>query len=330
MNFKLDKKKLINFLFLLAILLIGANLLIPKVMEKKLYKQKDISGENINKIFLNSVFDFGIKSDWIKAKKNTDKSSDSLIYKYTINVPRDLPISEIIQEIYNNFYPDNLRIVCHEKTIGGANSLSIFLNDKLRLKSIFQYNNDIKRNAGNIALIISNLEALDKSNISKIILSPEAFTAALLPSKKDTELADSLYSNRKQYAVLINDDINEMDFKLKSNFPQNRLGNAISAIIGAYPKSLFFLVDDNSRIYKSKSFPFIKKQLDIRGIKIVLTSSILKLTNTKDANKITILAHKTDDGSQISIEISSEKYLSLKPEIYGLIKVGYKFVTPIF
>ena len=330
MNFTFDKKKLINFLFLLAILLIGANLLVYKVRGKKIYQQREISGADINKIFLNSVFDFGIKNDWIKTQKKIDKSSDSLITQYTVKVPRDLPISQIIQELYNNFYPDNLRIVCHEITIGGVNILTIFSNDKLMLRSVFQYDDGIKRNAGNIALIISNLDGLSESNISKIILSPEVFTAALIPSKKDTELADSLYSNRKQYAVFINDKINEMDFKLQPNFPQDRLENAIRAIIGAYPKSLFFIFDENSRLYRSKSFSYIKKLLDKRGIKVVLSSSLLSLTNTKDGNELISLAHKTDNGSQISIEIPSDTYITLKPSIYGLIKVGYKFVIPIF
>ncbi len=330
MNFTFDKKKLINFLFLLAILLLGANLIASKVRGKRLYQQKEISGTDINKIFINSVFDFGIKSEWIKIEKKNDKSSDSLISQYTVKVPRDLPISQIIQELYSNFYSDNLRIVCHEITIGGLNTLSIFSNDRIRLKSIFQYDDVIKRNAGNIALIISDLDGLNESNISKIILSPEVFTAALIPSTKDTELADSLYSNRKQYAVLINDDINDMDFKLQPNFPQDRLENAIRAIIGAYPKSLFFIFDENSRLYKSKSFSFIKNQLDKRGIKIVLSSSLISLTNTKNENERTSIAHKTDNGSQISIEIPSDAYFTLKPNIYGLIKVGYKFVTPIF
>lgn len=330
MNFTFDKRKLINYLFLLAILLLGANLITSKVNRKKLYQQQEISGVEINNIFLNSVHDFGIKSEWIKIQKKIDKPTDSLISQYTVKVPRDLPISLIIQELYNNFYPDNLRMVCHEITIGGVNILSIYSSDKLKLRSIFQYDNNIKRNAGNIALIISNLDGLNESNISKIILSPEVFTAALIPSKKDTELADSLYSNRKQYAVLINDDINDMDFKLQPNFPKDRLQNAIRAIIGAYPKSLFFIFDENSRLYKSKSFAFIKKQLDNSRVKMVLSGSLLSLANTKNANELTSLAHKTDNGSQISIEIPSETYIALKSNIYGLIKVGYKFVTPIF
>ncbi len=329
MNFTFDKRKLINFLFLLAILLLGANLLISKVNRKKLYQQKEISGVEINSIFLNSVYDFGIKSEWIKIHKMNNNPSDSLIKQFIVKVPRDLPISLIIQQLYNDFYPDNLRMVCHEVTIGGENILSIFSNDKLLLRSIFQYDANIKRNAGNIALIISNLQGLNESNISKIILSPEVFTAALIPSKKDTELADSLYSNRKQYAVLLNDDINEMDFKLQPNFPLDRLGNAIRAIIGAYPKSLFYIFDQNSRLYKSKAFSFIKDQLDKRGIKMVLSGSFLSLSNSKNADELTTLAHKTDDGSQISIEIPSQMYLELKSNIYGLIKVGYKFVIPV-
>ncbi len=329
MNFSLDKKKFVNVLFGAAIFLLAANLIISKVLKKNYVHNEDkINVAEINQKFLTSVYDFGIEKQWVHVKKIEDNSADSLINLYSVDVPKDLPIAEILQEIFSTFYNENVQMVCHEKTIGGINSITIYSNDRAKLKALFEYRDDVKRNAGDIALIISGLENLNENKISNIILAPENFTAELVPSKKTIQLADSLFSNRKQYVVLLNDDIQEMNFKLQPNFPEDRLNNAVRAIIGGFPNALFFVVDDNSRLYKSKAFTFIKNLLNRSSIKIITESSFISVSgNVKD--NFRAAAFEIKGGKKITIELPAEDYFSVKQDINALIKVGYKFVSPV-
>jgi len=329
MNFPIDKKRLVNILFAIAIILLAANLIASKLLNKEYVPSvNEITVDEINQKFLSAVYDFGIEKQWVHIKKVHDSTSDSLINMYSIEVPKDLPVAEILQEIFSAFYSENVQMVCHEKSMGGSNDITIYSNERAKLKALFEYSNDIKRNAGDIALIITGLDNLNENEVSKIIMAPENFTAAIVPSKKDTQLADSLYSNRKQYVILLNDDISDMDFKLQSNFPDDRLGNAIRSIIVNYSRALFFVVDDNSKLYKSKAFIFIKNELQKRNIRIVLESSFAHIEGNAE-KFLRQFAHQIDGGKQILLELRAEDYLTVKPEIYALIKVGYKFVSPV-
>ena len=194
----------------------------------------------------------------------------------------------------------------------------------------FNYDSDIRRDGGIIGMIITGLENLSESKIAKIIMAPEIFIAALVPSKKTAELADSLISNRKQYDVLINDNIKEMNFKLNEHFPEDRLGNALRAIIGAFPDAQIYIIDDNSNLYSSKAYSFIKKELAKRNIEIVLESSIAHLRSGSDQqieNSFRSIAHQSDGGKQIFMEVPADYYFTIKPDVSALIKIGYKFIS---
>ncbi|MHB1688136.1 MAG: hypothetical protein ACYCVH_12290 [Ignavibacteriaceae bacterium] len=333
MKFSVDKKKLVYYLFAIAIVLLAANLVVSKIYKKTItHKEDEISDAEINKKFLTAVYDFGLQKSWVKQKKISDNSNDSLLTSYSVEVPNDLPIAVILQEIYSSFHYENVQMICHEKTTGGENDLKIYSNDKLKLKAAFKYDSDIRRNAGNIGMIITGLDNLDESKIAKIIMAPETFTAALVPSKKTVQLADSLISNHKQYAVLINDDIKEMNYKLNGHFPEDRLGNAIRSIIGAFPDAQFFIIDDNSNLYSSKAYTFIKSELTKRNIKIILKSSLANLGSDSDEkieNNFRSIAQQTDGGKQVLLEVPADDYFVIKPDITALIKVGYKFVNPV-
>ncbi|MHB8580173.1 MAG: hypothetical protein ACYDA4_09980 [Ignavibacteriaceae bacterium] len=334
MNISIDKKKLTGYLFAIAIFLLAANLIVTKIYKSKIkpHKAVEIDDAEINKIFLQAVFDFGIQKSWVKQKRISDFSNDSLLSSYSIEVPNDLPIAEILQEIYSSLHFKNVQMICHEKTIGGENNLNIYSNDKLKLKASFNYSPDIRRIGGMIGMVITGLENLSESKIARIIMAPETYTAALIPSKKTSELADSLILNRKQYDVLINNNIKEMNFELNEHFPKDRLGNAIRDIIGAFPDAQYYIIDDKSKLYSSKVYAFIKNELTKRGIKIVLESSIAHLESGSDQqieNNFRSIAHQSDGGNQIFIEVPADYYFTIKPDVSALIKIGYKFISTI-
>ena len=334
MNYLVDKKKIVGYLFAVAILLLAINLIVSKYykISPPPHKEDEIGDASINKIFTKDLFDFGLHKSWINQKRISDFSNDSLLSYYKIEVPTDLPIAVILQEIYSSLQYENVQLICHEKTIGGENTLKIYSNDRLKLKATFIYKPDIRRDGGFIGMVLTGLENLNESNISNIIMAPETFTAALVPSKKTIELADSLISNRKQYDVLINDDIKEMNFRLNEHFPLDRLGNAIRSIIGAFPDAQFYIIDDNSKLYSSKAYSFIQKELLKRNIRIILESSIHHLGSGNDENiadNFLSLAHQSDGGKQIFIDVPADNYLTIRPDISALIKIGYKFISYI-
>ena len=324
------KKRIIQVLFILAVLALVANLIVIKYFKGAIQKkEKDFNSNFINERFIGDLRSFGIKNDWIK-DLSKDKS-DRSFYSYKVDLPKDLPIPVVLSEIYSSFFTSDVKIQSVEKTIGKKTILEIFSKNLLDLSAEFNYNENIRRDAGNIGLIIFDLEKLNAKDINAIVDFPQALVAAVIPSKEDLKLASDLINNRKELAVYLNDDIKDPDYKLSKDYSNFRLSIAIRSIISDFSNAIFFVIDDHSKIYQSPAFNFIQNEFFKRNIKLIPVSS---LDVIQDGNKAGIktsfrsLVLKTHSGDNKLIAIHADEFEILKPEIFSLIKIGYKFITP--
>ena len=138
-------------------------------------------------------------------------------------------------------------------------------------------------------------------------------------------------NNRKEYAVLLNDDINDLDFKLNKNYSKNRLGIVIRTIIGAFPNAVFFVIDDASNLYHSPIFTFIKKEFVKRKIKLIKESDFIHIHegNSEEVQEsLKDVVKPTQLGDQKLVMLHADNFEIARPEIFSLIKIGYKFVNP--
>ncbi len=330
MNISPYKKKLIQVLFAFAVILLIANIILSKIYKlPKPEKLENINSNLINKKFLSAVNDFGLQKDWIKnlnAKKST-----SAAYNYLINVPEDLPIPVILAEIYSAFDQTNVEIKSNEEKLGGRTTLSIFSDDKLILNAQINYKDNLVRNCGSIGLLISDIDKLNNKDIGKLIQFPQSFTALLLPSKLSLSLRDSLLNNRKEYAVLLNDNIHDLDFRLNKSFSKRRLDIVIRTIIGAFPNAVFYVIDDASNLYQSAVYPFIKNEFVKRKIRLIKKSNFIHIDEGNSDEVQTSLKNivkPTKLGDQKLVLLHADNFEFAKPEILSLIKIGYKFIKP--
>ncbi len=324
------KKKIIQILLGLAVFTLVANLIVAKYFEGVLKKKgKDFNSNFINSQFLVDIHDFGIEDTWIK-DLNKDESNTN-VYSYKVDLPKDLPIPVVLSEIYSSFYLSNVYIQSIEKKIGGKTIIQIFSNNHKELTAEFNYNENIRRNTGNIGLIVFDLEKLNAKQIKSITDFPQTLVAAVIPSKESLKLASDLNANRKELAVYLNDDIKDADYKLSPDYSEYRLGIAIRSIISDFSSAIFFVIDDNSKIYHSSSFNFIQREFAKRNIKLIRSSSLDVIPNESSADiKINFrnLVLKTHIGDNKLISVYADDFELLKPEILSLIKIGYKFITP--
>ena len=239
MNISPLKKRIITYLFWLAILALAANVIVAKIFGKSVYvNESSLSASEVNIDFLHDLSDFGLKNEWIK-KINNKNAKD--VYSYEVELPKDLPIPVVLSEIYGSFYSSDIKIKSMEKTIGGTTIVEIYLQNNLSLKAEFNYENDIRRDAGDMGIIVFGLEELNAKELNAMIEFPQAFIAVLVPSKSAGKLIPDLAENRKEYAVLINDNISDLDYKLSNDFSVNRLKLAIRSIVADFSNAVFFL-----------------------------------------------------------------------------------------
>jgi len=319
-----DKKKVFQLLFFTTIFLIIANLIIDKYFVSK--SDSEISGTIINEKFREAVFNFGLKEEWIKSNTVNRKISDSLFASYNINVPADLPITIMLNEIVSLFSDEPVLISSKEKKINGTTLLNISSGKKLKLTAEFKYNSTLKRKAGIVGILIEGLEDIEKDSV--ILNFPENFASVIIPSKESSKFVKKIIDYKKEYAVMIGDAKNDLDYKLSSSYSENRLKNSIRAIAGGFPHAICFLADNNSEIYSSRVFSFIKNEFVKRKIALIDLGDVEKLNEGEDIFLNFRKMVENSNGKGKLIFISSEAFRELIPEIIKLRKIGYKFVNP--
>ena len=324
------KKRIAQILFAIAVLALAANVAASKLIKNNIaYGIKDDNTRLIKETFLKDLNDFGLQKDWIR--KNSGKESQRNFYSYHILIPKDLPIPVVLSEIYGSFSSTDVSVKCYEKVIGGKTVLNIYLDKNLKLTSEFDYDNNIRRDAGSVGIIVYGLDELNSKNADEIIKFPQSFVAAILPSKTAPQLAARLAANRKQYGILLNDNIKDLEFQLSKDFSAYRLKTVISSIVGTFQDAAFFIIDDRSSLYSSTAYNIIKNEFSKRNIKLIRESAQTFVPDgsssevKKDFRKLVMSTHLGDNKI---VCINADDFDSLEPEIFSLIKIGYKFVNP--
>ena len=140
-----DRKKLIQILFGLAFVLLIANLVVNKLTHYHYTSiEKARNSTYINSKFLAALHSYGLENSWIKKEKRYRKDDDSLNYKYKVEVPKDLPIALLLDEIEDSLGVNGIAIRTKELKFGGANLLKVYSGDNLKLQAEFKYDEDIK------------------------------------------------------------------------------------------------------------------------------------------------------------------------------------------
>jgi hypothetical protein len=323
------KKRIITAMFCLALLALAANIVFVKIYGSSvLAKESGFDKGSIERVFLYDLDNFGLKNDWIKKVNNKALKNVS---SYQVELPKDLPIPVVLSEIFDSFYSSDIKIKSVEKTIGGKTVLDIYQQNILKLSAEFNYDEDIKRDAGDIGIIVFGLEQLNGKDINALIGYPQTFIAALVPSKPAVKFIPGLAENRKEYAILINDNISDLDYKLSNDFSSYRLKLIIRSIVADFSNAVFFIIDDRSKLYSSPAGKIIVDEFAKRNIKLISQSSLPEILNSSSTGIRDLFKRRVDvihSGKSELISIRAEDFGILKPEIFSLIKVGYKFINP--
>ncbi len=331
MNLPVNKKKIIAVLFALAFIILIVNVLINKNYKDNSEEAKnEISAALINQKFNSALYSLGLKEDWIILSKKTNEQKEAE-YSYKVNVPQDLPIALLISEITNSFNPNEVVVKSKEERINGETIVKIFSGGKEKLKSIFDYNNSIKREAGSVSILLKEFNELNKSETGSILSSPEQFGVVLIPSKSNVQLAKQIRENHKEYAVLLNDEISDLEYKLSSGYSLKRLKNSIRSIIGSFGSAVFILVDDNSNFYNGPVFPLVKSELEKRKIKLINLSAIKTIPAESSENTIGDFEHfvrSVKGEMKALLLLSVDDYITVQTSIVSLRKIGYQFINP--
>ena len=159
---------------------------------------------------------------------------------------------------------------------------------------------------------------------------PESFAVLLIPSKENKKHSKFILNKSKEFAILLNNEIDDLEFKLSEDHSNKRILNSLNSIIGSFSRAIFFVIDDDSELFHSEVFQVISAELEKRNIKLLLKSKFYKLENDEEIDLInnfdSLLKQLAED--KLIILSSVEEFQLLLPEIARYRKVGFKFINP--
>jgi hypothetical protein len=325
MKTSLSKTSIIQLLLFIVVVLLVLNIIVEKYScPESPSTAKEISSQVINKKFLIALNNYNLDSSWISKRVLSKNRDDSLKYFYIVKVPADLPISLLINEIKNQFDTNEVNIYAADLNSDASTEIKITSAGFFKLKAILNNRGVIRRQADSIAFLLTGIESLNSENLNELLMLPEKFACALIPSKQAHELSNLLNENHKQIAVILNDDITELEFKLNKNYSNNRIRNSLKSISGKFNHAAFFIIDENSDVYKSQHYKSIKDWFAKK--RIVPENYFKEISFSSPENTFSLL--KDEAKSQHLFRISAEKFLEILPVLASLRKIGDKIVYP--
>jgi hypothetical protein len=330
MKLNLSRTNAAVTLFVAAIFFIVANIAADYFIEKDDKPLPQLSADQINLNFLSSLKNLGIKESWVKSKTaNRNKKNDSLKYNYKVEIPADLPIAVVLSEINEMFDSELITVSVDETGINGKTNLEMSSGRKLKLIAQFYYNSEIIREKKTGAVILTNIFSLTAEELTTLLTTPEQFAALITPDKEANNTIKKLKGKGKEYIIFLDDNITDLEFKLKGNFNKTRTSEVLKNIAGKFKNASFIMVDEESDLYNSSIFNFIKDEITGRKIMLLKKAEAVFLQGSSEDINETFLTfmHGENEEPRLFL-IDAENYFIIQQAIVKLRKIGYKFINP--
>ncbi len=283
----LNSKLLLVVLFCLAILLLFFNLAIDKYSQKEeTLFVNELSAATIDSVFNSILSEYSISREQIKKIKPPYKKCDSLAAAYSISIPKDLPVPVLLHEVFNKLNKENTRFNSIEKAINNYSVLEISAAGNLKLYAEFKTDKNLLRENGKLSFALTGVENLNKDELQTLIDFPEFLSLVILPSQKNKDLSAQINTNKKEAILLIDDSIEDSEFKFVKDYSRRRLKISVRLTIGAFQQSKFILIDDQSQIYNSPAFSFLEKEFDVRGGYNLIPLSVFERLDSDTEEKV--------------------------------------------
>ncbi len=281
----MNKKKIIYTLIAFVILLLICNIIIDGLNHTKIIKGNNIqNASRIEGVFLKVLDDYGIKEDWIKTSVYSNKEHDSLSHQYTVKVPAEIPIPLIIREMNSNFVHTDLKLISEEKKNYGNTLVKIYADNYLKLLTFFKIDNKIKRDSNAILIFVDITDGVDQQDFSELLFAPIPLTLLFHPSTENEILLDKISKHKKEFAVSIDDEVDDRKFALKEKENKQQLTKAIKALVYTFRDSEMFFVNNKSDLYKSTFYNFIKDEFHKKNIFLKKRSKLIQLRGESESD----------------------------------------------
>lgn len=268
----------------LAVLLLVGNMILKRSNEEELVEKtkEELNTAEIENIFLSTIDQFNLDSNWINKLHINSSQYDSLQFVYKIDLPTDLPPVLVLRSLKEQFMNKSVDLISDEKSINGNTTLNIFSNDELKLQTSFSIKENIYRKHAEFAILLSGVEELKENELSKILRSIIDLNFLIKPTAESDTLIGRLSNFEKTYSILISDQAETSMYSMKPNDTKTKLTEAVRYINWNYPDAQLHLIDNSSALFNSASFNFVRDEFNKRNMNLRSLNELNQLPDEID------------------------------------------------
>lgn len=327
------KKSFTKYLLITAVVLLLINVaidLIKKPAKKNNEQSRELSTQQIDSVFLSVLDQYGIEKEWISTSKIKIPYEDSISKQFTVKLPADLSIPLIIKDVNKIIENDITGFASEEKKIFGTTEIRIYTNELLKFKAVLIPDAETIRHRNQLSIIISDAYDLGSSDFNSFLSVPYVLSAVVVPGDAAVTQADSLKKYSKEFVVLLNNENKETKFRLESGDQKELLKNSVINIVSGFRKAVLFCVDEQSKLFNSTIYNFVRDDFKRHGIKLVHENEFLQIAGDDDSELISKFRYHCEDksgGNQKIFLISFDDFLKIRPELEKFRKKGNQVIA---
>ncbi|MBL1212723.1 MAG: hypothetical protein HND52_05105 [Ignavibacteriae bacterium] len=332
MEHKNARKRLIYSLLIFIAALVIANVFISSVeTEIETPPKKSTSTIQIDSVLSKVLADFGFENKWHKKYKLRSNQKPPLKVKHKVTLPNDVSTIEFIAEFNSNITFDDVKLIIDEEEINGDSDIEVYAADTLKYWVTLTRDAKLEREKGAFVFLLTDVNQLNKKQSQKLFFSPYSFGLLITPSSKSKILLNKINKARKEYSVILSDDIDEEIFKLEPDYATSRLERSVINIVNNFGGAINFYINKSSDIYKSTSYNFVKDEFSERGkyLKLIHQINKIEADSEEDLKSLFDFYHQSiKKNERKQLLISAEDFLKIQDRIKQIVKRGYKILAP--
>ena len=337
------KQKFIRYLLVLAIILLIAEIAIDRFQKPKEVKiVKELSVLQIETVFFRVLDEYGIDLKWISKKRESSKSpsdipsgkvkhsdDDSTVVQYFVKIPSDVPVPLIIRDMNKIIEKEITGFVSEEKKIYGPAEIRIYTNEILKLRATLIPEKNLTRTQNVLSFIISDALDLSESKFNDFLSVSQPLACTVVPDNSLIAKIDSIKNYRKEYCVLLNDEINDSKMKLKQEFQKELLRGSIKNIVNSFKDTRVYLIDEKSKLFNSAIYNFVRDDFQNKGIKLHPRSGLIELNANEDSELFSKFRFYSNDTSGVRQKLfltTFDNFQKILPQLERFKKKGHKII----
>lgn len=298
------------------------------------------------------LYSFGISKEWIKnidpSQQDTTKNSktkENPKQKYAnawliknVEIPRDLPLSDVNYELTNYLASLKLNTIAFEDPRSSSLSLELLnaAGDTGNVEAVvnISYNDSLSRNGSEIALILANTEQYTTAELKTMLESPENFSMVLPIDYKYSDIQSLILESGNDY-ILFYSIGKEDDFSadFRENMPEKEWKSKVKFISVAFPKAAAVMLSNPEKLYKYEKAireHFLEYRPNVFRDTIYTDIRSSELSGGPVDKIYASIIGNSKAGKKYQIyvaEFTAEDFENYKHRIYELKKKGHKIVS---